>query len=251
MKEKTEMKTVQASVMIVALLFALSLSGVSASTNLGFGGKSGDWTEYSLENGLVPSGEMLRMEFLNVAGTNVTVNATAYTTTFTEISEIKSIDLASNDSQNDFPLEPWFNARVYFIPAGLNVSDSVYLGQGFGAINITGDTTRSYAGADREVIYANFSQQEYNYVFYWDKQTGVLTEGIRSLGAGVTDVLISETSMWGWIVIWWIWILVAIAIALGILTSRKSVMKKLRRKPDAPPTKTKPTASFHFSKGKS
>ena len=245
------MKTVHAGIMIVALLFALSLSLVSASTSFGFGGKSGDWTEYNLENGLVPSGELLRMEFLNVAGTNVTVNATVYTSTFTYPSKIKSIDLASNDSQNDFPVEPWFNARVYFVPAGLNVSDAVYLGQGFGFKTIAGDTRRSYAGSDREVIYANFSQQGYEYIFYWDKQTGVLTEGIRTRGAGTTNVLISKTSMWGWINIWWIWVLVVIAVALGILTSRKSVMNKLRRKPDLQPTRQSRRLSSRSLKGKS
>ncbi len=246
------MKTVQTSTMILALIFALSLSAVSASTSPSFGGKTGDWVQYDLQNSFVSSGEMLRMDFLNVTGTNLTVNVTVYTAAFTEMNETRSINLSSQDAQDDFPLEPWLNARVYLISAGLNVNDSVYLGQGFGFRNITGDTTMSYAGANREVIYANFSQQEYNYTFYWDKQTGILTEGIWTLGgAAVTDVLISETSMWGWIAIWWIWIAVAIAIALGILTSRKSVMKKLRRKPDVPTTKAKPTSSFHFLEGKS
>ena len=236
------MKTIQASTMILVLFFALSIASVSALTNFSFGGKSGDWTEYELQNAFGLTGDQwVRMEFLNVAGTNVTVNATIYTGTLTEPSEIKTIDLASQDVQDDFRMDPWFNARTYFIPGGLGIGDSVYLGQEFGFRTIVGETTRSYAGANRRVIYANFTVEDVgnNYVFYWDKQTGVLTEGTETLGAGFIDVLVSQTNMWGPEVSWWLWIIIAIAIILGVLSSRKNIVKKLRRKRDAQPAFTK------------
>jgi hypothetical protein len=137
-------------------------------------------------------------------------------------------------------MDPWFNARVYFIPGGLGIGDSVYLGQVLGFRTIVGETTRPYAGANRRVIYANFTADVgNNYVFYWDKQTGVLTEGTKVLGVGFTDVLVSQTNMWGPEVSWWLWIIIAIAVTLGVLSSRKSIIKKLRRKRDAQPTFTK------------
>lgn len=244
---RTMMRAVHPIILVSILLLTLSLTMVTALTEMSFGGKSGDWAEYQL-NGPVLSGEMLRMEFQNVSGTNVTVNITVYTTSLTELNEFRNINLASENANDDFPLEPWFNARVYFVPSGLAVNDSVYLGQGFGNVTIIGDTTKPYAGADREVIYANFTQQNYDYVFYWDKQTGLLTEGTRTFGAGVTDVVLNETSMWGWIAIWWLWILVAIAIALGILTSRKSIMMKLRKKSNTQSSPAKPISSAKFSK---
>jgi hypothetical protein len=66
-----------------------------------------------------------------------------------------------------------------------------------------------------------------------------LTEGTKVLGVGFTDVLVSQTNMWGPEVSWWLWIIIAIAVTLGVLSSRKSIIKKLRRKRDAQPTFTK------------
>ena len=239
MNEKNQMKTIQAITMILILFLALSTATVSTSTNLSFGGKNGDWIEYALQDEMQSalgqqSDQWVRMEFLSVAGTNVTVNATIYTASWTEMNQTKTIDLTSQDAQNDFTMNPWFNARVYFIPGGLGTNDSVYLGQEFGFRTIAGEKTISYAGADRRIIYANFTWQGNNYIFYWDKQTGVLTEGTKFLGAEFTDVLVSETNMWGANVSWllWIilWIVIAITIALGVLSSRKRITKKVGQK---------------------
>jgi len=247
------MKAIQASIIIVMLLLAFSVARVSASANLTFGGKSGDYTEYELQDELqiesgLPSTQFVRMDFLSVEGANVTVNATLYTSSLTIMNETKTIDLASQDAQDDIMLDLWFNARVYFIPAGLNTSDSVYLGQEFGNQPILGETTKSYAGADRTVIFTNFTLQGNNYVFYWDKQSGVLTEGLKYLGAEYTDVLVSETNIWSAPIIWGLllWVSIAVAIALGVLSSRRrSALKKLRGKSGAKPTSTKTNFSHN------
>lgn len=242
------MKTIQAGTIIVMLFLAFSIARVSALTSLTFGGKSGDWIEYELQDEMqiasgLPSNQFVRMEFLSVEGANVTVNATLYTSSFlTIMSETKTIDLTSRDVQDDIMLDSWFNARVYFIPAGLGINDSVYLGQEFGNQTIFGETTKSYAGADRTVIFTNFTWQGNNYVFYWDKQSGVLTEGLKYLGAEYSDVLVSETNMWSAPILPWLllWVSIAVAIALGVLSSiRRSASKKLRGKSDAKPTLTK------------
>jgi hypothetical protein len=226
------MRTTVASIMILFLISTPLVASVSALTNFSFGGKSGDWIEYGLQLAFGSSGEEWeRTEFLSVAGTMVTVRVTVYTATWTETNETSTVDLASQD---DFSMR-LFRIRVYFIPGGLSINDSVYLGDEFGPTTIVGETTGSYAGADRRVIYANFSQQGRNYVFYWDKQTGVLMEGAMIVGGGALNaVFVTGTNMWGGAEYsLFIWIIIIIAIVLGVLTSRKNIMKKLHRKRDA------------------
>jgi hypothetical protein len=218
------MRGVEAATIILMLLFAMSMANVSALTDLSFGGKSGDWIEYELQEAFGASGmQWERMEFLNVAETTVTVRVTVYSASLTEINETEVIDLKSQD---DFSMV-LFTARVYFILGGLGAGDSVYLGRGFGNRTITGETTMTYGGVDRRVIYANFTEQDNNYVFYWDKQTGILTEGEMTSGNAFRAVLVSGTNMWaGPEFPWWLWIIVAAVIALGVLLSKKSIVKK-------------------------
>ncbi len=218
------MKGVEAGTIILMLFLAMSMANVSALTGLSFGGKSGDWIEYELQEAFGASGmQWERIEFLNVAETTVTVRVTVYTASLTEMNETEVIDLKSRD---DFSMA-LFTARVYFILGGLGTDDSVYLGQGFGNRTIAGETTRTYGGVDRRVIYANFTEQDNNYVFYWDKQTGVLTEGEMTSGNAFRAALVSGTNMWaGPEFPWWLWIIVAAVIALGVLFSRKSIVKK-------------------------
>jgi hypothetical protein len=236
--------------MIVLLLLAFSITSVSALTSFTFGGKSGDWIEYELQDEMqvasgLPSSEWVRMEFLSIQGANVTVNATLYTSTFTILSETKTIDLTSQNAEDDIMLDPMFNARVYFIPAGLNVTDPVYLGQLFGMQTILGEKTESYLGADRTVLFTNFTWQGSNYFFYWDRQTGVLTEGLKYIGTVYIDVLVSDTNMWSPPIIGAVllWSAIALAISLGVLSSRRSVAKKLHGKKDTKHALTK-TNSF-------
>jgi hypothetical protein len=257
------MKTIQACILIVILFFAFSIASVSALGSSSFGGKSGDWIEYGLTQFGLPTSsgepsEWVRMDFLSVEGANVTVNATLYTSNWTIENETITIDLTSQNPQDDITLGPWFNARAYFIPVGLNITDPVYLGQAFGTQNITGETTESYAGVGRTVIFTNFTIQGSHYILYWDKQTGVLTEGLEYFGnvtavAAYNDVLVSGTNMWSPPILWpvLLWVAIALAIVLGILSSRR-VSKKVHRKGNTKPTLTKTQSFFSFglSRGK-
>jgi hypothetical protein len=244
------MKIFQASIMITIVFLAFPIANVSALPSNTFGGKSGDWIQYGLQDEMQvasgqPISEWVRMDFLRVEGANITVNATLYTTSLTLVSETKTIDLTSQNGQEDVMLDP-FNARVYFIPAGLNVNDTVYLGRVFGEKTIIGETTKSYAGAVRTVLFTNFTWQGNNYFFYWDKQTGVMTEGLKYVGAVYTDVLVNDTNIWGPPIIWSVllWFAVALAVVLGVLSSRRSASKKRQRKGDTKPTLTKTNSLF-------
>ncbi|MGD0159279.1 MAG: hypothetical protein ABSB89_03165 [Candidatus Bathyarchaeia archaeon] len=253
------MKTIQACILIAILVFAFSIASVSALGSPSFGGKSGDWAEYEYQDEMqvasgLPSSEFVRIDFLSVEGSNVTVNATLYTSSLQISNETKTIDLTSQNAQDDITLYPMFNVRAYFIPAGLNITDPVYLGELFGTQNITGQTTQSYAGADRTVIFTNFTLQGSNYYFYWDKQTGVLTEGLEYIGAVYTDVLITDTNIWSPPILppLLLWVAIAIAIVLGVISSRRALSKKIHGKGNTKPslTKTNSFLSFKQSKGK-
>jgi len=48
----------------------------------------------------------------------------------------------------------------FVIPANLTVSDPPVYITGYGNVTIEGETTRTYAGASRIVVYASFSRYE-------------------------------------------------------------------------------------------
>jgi uncharacterized iron-regulated membrane protein len=68
------------------------------------------------------------------------------------------------------------------------------------------------------------------YVFYWDKQTGVLVDATMSYGTISNSLSLIDTNMWTGLSDWWIWILIGAVIALGILASRKKAIEKPSQK---------------------
>jgi hypothetical protein len=149
-----------------------------------------------------------------------------------EFNQTETIDLASED---DFPMA-LFSIRVFIVPANLGVGDSVYLGS-FGNRTIVGETTEAYAGANRMVVYANFSYSGSQYTFYWDKLTGVLTGGSMVVGSAFKAIWITETNMWSGEFVWWPWALVVVTIMCGLIALRRNIIEKLRRKGDESPSK--------------
>jgi hypothetical protein len=110
------------------------------------------------------------------------------------------------------------------VPANLTTGDSVYIA-GYGNVTIEGEATRTYAGANRTVVYAGFSQNETQLTYYWDKLTGVMV-GKSSTSPGITATAkATETNMWEAITVrmpWWPWIIVAVvAVGLTILLVRR------------------------------
>jgi hypothetical protein len=91
------------------------------------------------------------------------------------------------------------------------------------------------AGANRRLVYANFSNSGSLCTFYWDKQTGVLVEGTMAVGTVFKAVSARATNMWTGEFVWWPWVIIIIILACGIIVSRKNIAQKLRRKPSVPP----------------
>lgn len=222
----TEEKITTATLLILILL---TMGPTTSGSTLGV--KSGDWIEYDIEESL--SEHVQRMEFSNVIGTMLTINMTERTLAGAEISsQTQSIDISTNE---DFPTS-FLSGRVHVIPAELDLNDSVYLSMELGNRTISGEATDVYAGAERRVIFANFSFQSNQYALCWDKQTGVLVEATMSAGTFVKILSTLQTNMWTSGIGSWLWFVIAIPIALGIIASKWDAVRKRNKrvKPDSP-----------------
>ena len=182
--------------------------------------KAGDWIKATYTITGWPAGEpypeWLKLEFPSINGTIVTMWATVRISDGTQRTNTGSVDVVSGSEV------PGLAGIV--ISANLATRDSVYIA-GPGNVKIEGEATRTYAGANRTVVYASFSQNETQVTYYWDKLTGVMVE-IASTSPGITATAkATETNMWGATTVrmpWWPWIIVAVvAVGLAIFSVRR------------------------------
>jgi len=179
--------------------------------------KAGDWIKFEYTITGLPAGQPYikwsKLEFLSVEGTNATVQATMHGSDGTEQSDTVPVDVVSGGGV------PGFSRGI--ISANLTTGDSFYI-TGYGhVINVTieGETTKTYAGANRTVIYASFLRDEAQLTYYWDKLTGVVVEAYIAYNGITAAIKATETNMWGAINVrmpWWPWIIVA-AVAVGMV----------------------------------
>jgi hypothetical protein len=213
--------------LIAAIIGLIALLITPTALCAGLGVKAGDWIEYDIQESFSPE-HAQRLDFLSIAGNELTIRVTEGTI-IGGINQTESIDFSTDqDFQTAF-----LTVRAHVIPAGSEAGDSVYLGMDFGNRTISGETTRTYAGAERTVVYSNFSLQLNRYVLSWDKQTGVLVEATISAGTASKSLSTVDTSMWTGGIGWWLWLILGAAIVLGIVVSRKDVTRKLNKKRDA------------------
>jgi hypothetical protein len=215
---------------IIMTTMSILILLVTVPTALGFnlGVKSGDWIEYDYqENSEITTEQNQKVEFINVAGTELTLRVTEIMPSGAQFPQTEDIDLTTGE---DFSTLSFVSARTIIIPNGTSIGGSVYLGNQFGNRTILGEATMACAGADRRVIFANFSLQQSQYTMYWDKQTGVLVEATMSAGVMYKTLSIVDTNMWTGGLGWWLWVIIAIVIAAGIMsTKRKAIGNLLRR----------------------
>ena len=189
------------SVLSMMLMFSVMTGSALIYT---VGVKAGDWAAYgditfeyaSNMPGYEepPSGINLSwtgIEILDVSGSNVTGRSTAIYANGTEEAFMMSGNLATGEG----------NFSVAIIPSNLGADDEIpanltwYTEEPL-KVTINGTVTRSYAGAHREVNYANITYPiihgniTYGYMnmsFYWDKQTGIICEESMSYAMSFTD----------------------------------------------------------------
>ncbi|MFC1911157.1 hypothetical protein ACFLXM_00585 [Chloroflexota bacterium] len=197
--------------------------GVEASD---VGIKAGDWIKLTYNLTGWPAGqpyaEWLKLEFLSINGTIANVRATAHISDGTEQSDSGPVDVVSGSEV------PGLAGIV--ISANRTTGDPVYI-VGYGNVAIEGEATRSYAGANRTVVYAGFSAAETQVTYYWDKLTGVMVE-LSTTSPGISGTAkATETNMWGAAPVppsvglpWWPWIVLgvaAVAAGLAIFFTRR------------------------------
>ena len=165
---------------------------VTVSPTLEVGVKAGDWIKVEYTVSGWPSGqpypEWLKVEFLTVEGINITVRVTMHMSDGTEQNATVPVIIGSGGGEA-------FGLSGFVIPANLTVSDPVYI-TGYDNVTIEGETTRTYAGASRTVVYASFSQYGTQLTYYWDKQTGVMVEASTTSGGITATAKVTETNMW-------------------------------------------------------
>jgi hypothetical protein len=190
--------------------------GVEAG-NIGI--EAGDWIKIEYI-GALPDGQpytdWLKLEFLSVEGTSANVRVTLPMPDGTEQSVTVSVDLREGGGEA-------LGLSGVVISANLTTGDSVYM-TGYGNVTIEGETTRTYAGARRTVVYASTSlsipyQDEDQLTYYWDKLTGVVVEMSTTYSGMTITAKVTETNMWEATTVrmpWWPWIIVA-AVAVGLV----------------------------------
>ena len=160
--------------------------------------KNGDWIRYdSINIGEIPFATDInwsKVEFLNVSEPTATIRVTMKRNSGTESTRTTKINIASDSkSASGF--------SGFMIPTDLNVGD-VFRVSGWGNVTITGETTRTYAGASRTVVYAPYSETaevddpEVETISYWDKQTGIFLEETVSTDKYTMSFKATQTNMW-------------------------------------------------------
>jgi hypothetical protein len=203
----------------------------------GVGIKAGDWIKYDYTFTGWPAGQLypqwLKLEFLSVNGTVANVRATVHVSDGTEQSDSGPIDVVSG---SDVP-----GLAGIAIPTNRMTGDSVYI-LGYGNLAIEGEAIRTYAGSDRTVLYAGFSQNETQATYYWDKLTGVMVELSSTSPGFAATAKATETNLWGAETVagmaWWPWIVVGAAVVaagLAIYFTRKKRTGQAKGHPVEPP----------------
>jgi len=180
------------SIFSAVMFIMLLMSVLAVARALEVGVKTGDWIKVDYTITGAPSGtplpQWLKVEFLSVEGTNATVRVTMHMSDGTEQNATAPVDIVGGGGEA-------FGLSGFVIPANLTVGDVVYM-SGYGNVTIAGETTGSYAGASRTVVYAGFSQYGTQLTYYWDKQTGVMVEASTTSGTMTATGKATETSIW-------------------------------------------------------
>jgi hypothetical protein len=206
--------------------------------------KAGDWIKVAYKITGWPAGqpypEWVKAEFLSVEGTIANVQVMLHISDGTEQSDTMPVDVVAGGGEA-------FGLSGFIISANLTTGDSVYI-TGYGDVAIEGETTRTYAGARRTVVYVSISQSipyqgEVQLTYYWDKLTGVVVEASTTSAGTTATAKATETNMWEAAppavgMAWWLWVIIAVAIvAVAFAVYR---LKK-RKTPTTPPPPTEGT----------
>ena len=218
---------------------------IKANFVAGFvGARTGDWIKFEYTITGWPPGqphpEWLELEFLTVEGTSAMVGVVLVLSEGeygTELGGTVPVDLATGSGEA-------LGLAGFVIPSNLRRGDSVYI-SGYGDVTIEGETTRTYAGVSRRVLYASFSesvpyQGEVQLTYYWDKLTGVMVETSTtsrsmSMTCSATETNMFEAAPAAVGMPWWLWVIIAVAVAVVAFAVYRLRKRKTPSAPALPP----------------
>ena len=163
----------------VVMMFAVAVAVVA---DVSVGVKEGDWVEYTIEYTGSPPTDYpvwMKVEVLDVQGTNITleatrelINGTTATHSFTANLETGAPDL-------------------FIVPADLEDNDT-FFHAAIGDITVAGVQDVPYAGVKRTIVIAVVIQM----LLRWDRATGVLVEATQSASEFTQHLKLDKTNMW-------------------------------------------------------
>jgi len=229
----------------VLFLVLVLLSGysavVAAPTEASIvGARKGDWAMYM---GAPPSEEYewIRISVMKVNGSTVDLEqrydlrarfrlqSTIY---YPDHPHYVSINIEDGTS----------NFYFFLIPRNLTVGDAVPVWQDHVPLRVEGVEKREYAGTERTVVYASFSDMAVSYAefktagrYYWDRETGLLVERIATLmHTDVTTQVLTGTSLWSPDLRHWIGdnypVVIMLVLVVGAMSVSGVVLLRLRKR---------------------
>lgn len=125
---------------------------------------------------------------IDVQGTIVTIRDTDEYLDGSSNEETIQLDLATGQSNATF------QGYYFAIRPGLGVGDPIYPGSN---IIVQRNESRQYAGSGRQVnVYENLTDSSEAITYYWDRETGIYTEIVRSQGGLGFHVNMTSTNIW-------------------------------------------------------
>ena len=215
---ENRVKTGLAPKFCIAFLILLSYTttlAVNAEYTVGV--KPGDTMKYDISySGPNPEApgrtEWSTIEILSVTGTTVTYRQTDHLFDGTEMNRTTS-EIANGTASA--------TQSGFFIPANSKAGDTISTISGTSPVMITGETTQTYAGAGRMVVWAKYSFMNIQFTNYWDKEKGILVESEQiAQNQDLSDQKLTETNLWkaesSFQLGWWLWVVIAAAAAVII-----------------------------------
>ena len=186
---------------------------ISARARVRVGVKAGDWIKYDYTATSAPSGraipEWMKVEILAVERTNITLRYSMHLSNGTENNETLTLNFARYYNYYSCGTLDTLFGWCFVISANRTVGElsiSIEIVPTYYEVtldvNLDGETTRTYAGVSRTVVYSQwpgylggrYGSQPLKY--YWDKQTGVLVEASVTIDGVPVTAKVTETNMW-------------------------------------------------------
>jgi hypothetical protein len=153
------------------------------------GVKAGDWVKCEYVSGGTPpenAPQWVKVECFSVTGTTATLRVTTHFSSGAENTETMTWDVASGTGNLTFQA---------IIQANAKAGDTVQI-VGYGCLTLAGEKTETYAGASRTVVYASLPQNDMQFTYCWDKQSGIVLEVKLTQGSTSATYKATSTNLW-------------------------------------------------------